>query len=539
MGHGIIDQWNGFGAGANIYSEFSYSDLNSNHDDILPLVIGGACLTGAFQFTWPTSYEDCMAEEFLCSSDVRGAIGYIGSSVASNAQTFHIISNYYNATLNNYSYMLGEAMMESKLNYWSDAYLYDYNLIGDPALNIFYENAASYPDLCIKDYHITYSPFPTNSGETITINAYIRNNTNSSITDPFLVNCYAKNVFTQQVQNIGIVEVPGMSDNYTNVAFNWNTAGLTSEENDFDIYIEIDVGNSITEVFEDNNSNFNNLKLYSYKTNYPLTFFPSANSNPICFNFIPVYSGDELAFGGNLYTQNGFELISNVNATIGTTAIGSLYHDSKFQYVTIEESQGTRNVIVQEPITSSTKWSQALLTGSTDQTGPFITDLDHDGFEEIIIAERIGASHKMECFNYNGTSRWNYSFTEKPYLTFAFCNLDNEFEHIINIGSSGTVYSLKENLSNNGLISETLYQVNNFSGLYSDIVVSDIDKNGDIDLVFIFKKNNDNFYLGKLNLLNLSYWEIELINVNGVSGPTISDINNDGYQEIIVSDLTN
>ena len=125
LGHGSPSWW--------AYPGFFYGNLDTLQDNITPFIVTGSCSTGAFQIK-----DDCIAEKFLSYDSIRGAIGYIGSSQISYIGDLPLSSMYYSLTFNNSSYVLGESFMESK--FYNVPWRNHYNLFGDPALSILYEN---------------------------------------------------------------------------------------------------------------------------------------------------------------------------------------------------------------------------------------------------------------------------------------------------------------------------------------------------------------------------------------------------------------
>ena len=530
MGHGGPGGWSG-------NPGFGYNSLGSEQADILPFIISGACYTGAFQSTGENN-EDCMAEEFLCNSYEMGAIGFIGSSVESSASSYEIIADYYNALLNNFSYMLGEAIMEIKLKFYSSLptpFMYHYNLFGDPAMNIFYENSSAKPDLFIKDYHILFSPNPTNLGETITIEAQIRNNTSIEVNDPFWVKCYAFNIKTQDVTRIDAKAINGMSGNYADIQFFWNTTNLAVNDDEFNIFIEVDTAFQIDEIDEGNNLSSKELNLYFYKEGYPITHYDVDNSRPLSFNFENASASREIVYGGNMYEANGSLLISNNYASSGAVAASNLANDEDYQYLFIKSTQSVKELKVVGPPSSNPLWSYPLTTGSIEQAGPWITDLDFDGFEEIIVFEELSTNGKLSCFNHDGTLRWNY--VTNDVLELIICNLNNPFNYIVTTRSAPEntyILSYKENQAQNGLIEEILHTFPVNMKIYHKSL-ADINKDGDMNLVNVYGTGGS-FYLMSFNLTDLTFYETSLNNFSTNSEMLVCDINNSGYFEIVIAD---
>ena len=114
MDHGNHSSW---------FGTFNFDSLNSSHNDHLPFIISAACYTGEFHKTG-TTYEDCMAEHFLSYDKQKGAIGFVGASTGTGAPEFSIISAYFKSLISNGAYVIGEALMETKIRHheWRDHY---------------------------------------------------------------------------------------------------------------------------------------------------------------------------------------------------------------------------------------------------------------------------------------------------------------------------------------------------------------------------------------------------------------------------------
>ncbi len=512
---------------------FSYDDISSTPEDQLTFILSGACVTGKFH---TIDDEDCFGEQFLCDDNNMGAIGFIGASEDVVGSSFYILSNYYESLLNNYSLMVGEALMETKLQYTynNNYYINSYNLLGDPALNIFYENSAPLPDLSIKYNHISFTPFPTNFGETIIINARIRNNTGIPIDHPFTVNCYAKNTESLEIIQIDDKIIQSVPDNYVDVPFYWNTSGLLLNENDFDVYIEIDIYEEITEIIETNNSNSNNLKLYLYAPDFPVEVDKADNANPVCFDFYTEYDGDEIIFGDNIFSPDGSGLLNEVNGSAGYTSIGNLYNNEKFQYVIIKTDPMPIEIKAIEPPSPEPVWQYQLAQNCNNRVGPVISDLDHDGFEEVIALEILPEGTKLICLNHDGTLRWNYEFNNEINEYFLVCNLNNPFNHIVIIDTQGTIYFYTENEDNNGLVLDDTFEIPNCAWHNHKFTATDIDKNGSVDLVVIYKDNTPVNKVGILNTFDMSFIDVEVTNSGNFGDPISTDLNNDGLLEIAI-----
>ncbi len=102
--------------------------LNNN---FYPFMIFNCCSAG--QFDWGVG--DCMAEVFMNIAN-KGAIGVLASARESDGGGFGVTDGtVLNAMYCSFSQIMGEAVMESKLNI-DQEYRRQFNLYGDPALNL-------------------------------------------------------------------------------------------------------------------------------------------------------------------------------------------------------------------------------------------------------------------------------------------------------------------------------------------------------------------------------------------------------------------
>ena len=143
-----------------------FSDLDSTHNNKLFYMVLQACLNGSFHST-----DDCMTEEFLSSDLNKGAIAAIGASQLVALWGSALYIDLYKSYFTNYSYVTGENLFEAKIascNANSQHLVNKYNLFGDPALNVKYENTDTIlPDLIVKSSDILVNPEYPNCGDTV------------------------------------------------------------------------------------------------------------------------------------------------------------------------------------------------------------------------------------------------------------------------------------------------------------------------------------------------------------------------------------
>ena len=144
-GHG---SWNGLGGESCGRQIFKVKDCLAPHDntvqkrlhnDLYSFMIFCACNSGHFD-NGPTDQADCIGEAVLNLKD-RGAIGVIASTRDSDLNSFGVVDGkILDIEINDSSFIMGEVFMESKISYRSVKFRRQYNLYGDPALNLWPEH---------------------------------------------------------------------------------------------------------------------------------------------------------------------------------------------------------------------------------------------------------------------------------------------------------------------------------------------------------------------------------------------------------------
>lgn len=127
------------GSGRNIFIADSLN-FSLNNSQKYPFMIFNTCESGWFDANTPDSpwnSIDCIAEVSVNIPN-KGAIACLASTRNSDTGAFGLVDGYvYDAMYNHSACILGEAVMESKLNIPHNQYRRQYNLYGDPALNLF------------------------------------------------------------------------------------------------------------------------------------------------------------------------------------------------------------------------------------------------------------------------------------------------------------------------------------------------------------------------------------------------------------------
>ncbi len=296
MGHGGTLCWG-------CPDTFCYSDIDySVYNNRLPLIFSIACNTGAFQVE-----DECMAEDFLVSNSIRGAIGFIGATEeASFCDNYDFAPHLFNAFCSYSLGMCGEILMEAKLKTTRGDARRQYNLIGDPALNILLDSDnIQLCDLLCSPQQIDIEDI---NHQTLQITAAISNLSHADVTQNVIVECNILNNFTgfsltstEEITNgIGQME-------YENVIFSFDISSTMPTE--FDIQIIVDPiepnlpNGSIIERNENNNLTSKEYKFLRYQEGFP-NLIPISDHNYNFFQDIPLLHNNSILSCG---TKSSFD----------------------------------------------------------------------------------------------------------------------------------------------------------------------------------------------------------------------------------------
>lgn len=540
FGHGASEYW-GISTG---FISFSYSNLNtSQHIDRIPFIFSSACCTGSFHTS-----DNCMAEQFLCYNSNMGSIGFLGSSRVTSSESFVMVPDCYHSIFNNFSFVQGESVMEVKIadydiaDYNIEGYTgnwcKDFNLFGDPALNIMYENTDEInPDLAIKKSEIFFDTELIQFGEVVTIDAVIRNYSWKEAAS-FNVNCYLGDPSLSGSILLGsnqIVELNAYE--YETISFTWNTEEFGADI--YDIYIVIDPENVITEMNYENNKNFRTKAIYYFHPNFPVTNYLQFNSHVIAFDVDDENAGTEIMHGQSIFTIEGEQLNPfNVTQTIGNTCIANLSNNANNQIIHTTKKPNPK-------ITSAGNPSWLYNIDGSKYT-PIVLDIDNDGYEEVICLSLDAQSNaSIYCLDNVGELRWFIDdFTDEEYVFYPGMitgNFNGEYNSIIFIDRSGIFKHIYESPVGEPYVST--YQVlTDCDFLVTQPIASDINKDGIVEIIFIYKPvHSQNRRLANINaydftinsIVEANYSYDYTTNIN----PIISDINNDGHSEIMVGNV--
>jgi len=537
MGHGGKESWQLEFENPDLY-KFYYSDLNNISTSSLPLILSAACWTGEF---WTT--DNCLAERFLCYDENKGAIGFFGSPIETLTNVLNIPSYFFNSYMANFAYVAGEAIMEMKISHWNNQAAYHmhwskhFNFFGDPALNLKYENQDIFnPDLVIKNTEIIFHPNPINIGDIVNIEADIRNITRIDATNNFIVKCFIGEPGQPGTIEIGQYEIEGIDGNNKETAyFTWDTQNFTPDI--YDIYILIDPENSIIEEDENNNINYTSEAIYDFYTNFPVSIDINLNAHVITFDLDDEYIGQEIIFGNSIFSTVGTQInpLSYANESVGNSCIANLANDDEFQIIQIHKTPDPKIKAIGNP-----SW-QFEIEGS--KYTPIVFDINNDGLEEVIcLIQYSEDNHKLLCLNSVGQLRWEFDeFSDSEehfYIDPIVGNFNGLNNSIIILNKEGTLFNIKESPSGDPEIAYS-YTIPECNSIASVPVASDINKDGEVEIIFIYSilQSHENIYtLANYKAIDFSENYSLVLDYLSYINPIISDLNNDGESEIIVGE---
>ena len=162
------------GCGRDIFYLHKDNDCPSNtncidsrlNNSLYPFMIFNCCKTGDFD-----EYGNCLAEVLVNLAN-RGAIGVLASTRDSDPNSFGCVDQYIlEAQYNNLSHIMGEAVMESKLLLSSSEFRRQYNLYGDPAVNLWPMGYTVSQNMTLSGTNLISENITVASGVTLTISA--------------------------------------------------------------------------------------------------------------------------------------------------------------------------------------------------------------------------------------------------------------------------------------------------------------------------------------------------------------------------------
>jgi|GEM_PF-1461226 len=337
LAHGTPLHWKNRSGdqGAGILRVTDLDDLTNR--DMYPVIFALSCQTGSF-----TGQTDCMAEEYV-NADTCGAIAYFGADqLADYNQSKILFKSIHKAIFKDNAYFMGEMIADGKIAYLgkqsgSTNEAHNYNLFGDPAVNIMWveEDSTNLPDLVISQSSMTLTPPYPNVGDSITLSAVVGNK-GPVDADTFHVQFYREHPDTGGVA-IGAKQcIPALLAWFDADTFDVTICTDTTDLGKNKIYAIADCDSEVTEIYENNNASWKWGSVYLYQENFPDTVDLITMSNPAVIDVVDDSNLDFL-IAGNCWDYDGlawsfsrgqeeFELLSS-------PAVGDLDNDGNQEVV--------------------------------------------------------------------------------------------------------------------------------------------------------------------------------------------------------------
>jgi hypothetical protein len=194
---------------------------------------------------------------------------------------------------------------------------------------------------------------------------------------------------------------------------------------------------------------------------------------------------------------------------------------------------------------SSMQWNRALQGGKIEDSSPTLADIDHDGYQEVIIGTtKHGAAPTLVVLEHNGDIKWEIPLDDPINSSPAVADLDSptdgDLEIVVSTGGDvdqkrGSVIAFNRNGQQ-----IWKYDTNDAqntgtpSGNFASPTIGDVDQDGDYEIVIgswdrnIYMLDHQGHYLWHYHVAD-SVW----------STAALADLNEDGELEIIVgTDIT-
>jgi len=519
MGHGNFDcWWTYFNSFPNYvyYNDNPYNGLCNDFTTIshFPLITSFACLTGAFH-----NNDDCMAEEFLCSDSNSGAIAFIGASISTSILSYsRTCPFFYNSIYKNDLYVIGEAFMATKI--LDQVYSPVYNLLGDPAVNIFIdEENCGLPDLKIEDYFISHE-FGYPNYENCFIEISILNQSPVEIpeNESFDVEVYYKEFPTSTDSTLLFTEtIYGMQGAVNHIIeYTWN-AGYENLGYNY-ITVSVDTNGEIAERIENNNYAIQEVIITNEMLNFPITLSDASAHNIFCGNLLNNDNLGEVLVDRNLIVLDDMNNNWFYDSPGGNMVLGDLNYDDEIEiYAHFTDDHTIKRININD--------------GTEDQS--FLINNVYYSFlsidKDILYSfeKDTNYNYSLKLYEFDGTytiiSNWGNLGIKPPPPSLCDINNDGYKEIGIILNDEICVFD-----GSNGNI---LFSVSNIYP--KDLIFVDIDKNGIWNLI----TNNTTFEGDRIftydPLNNSLICSSSLITDEEINEIIASDTDDDGFPEIV------
>nr|NQU93426.1 hypothetical protein [Bacteroidota bacterium] len=518
-----------------------YSQFINKTPALIPMLTNACCLTGSFQ-----QVDDCLGEEFLLENDSTGAISFIGSKKSSHYSIWKMLMpGIYKPFLEQRIFTAGEIFLSAQLT--ADIVRSDDNLLGDPAMNLQYENIDTIlPDIRIEKYAFNIPDWGM-SNDTVVYEILLKNQTYKNIDSVFYCNISYRSFNAGEYISVDSVLVSGIDGYATDtITLQWITTNI--ENGTYNISIGCDTENKITEQDEDNNNIELDIVIVDVTNHFSIKNNNILNSTPISFNMSCLNENEEIHIGPNIYSIEGTSISTFDKLTRSDVAIG--WHTDSLKFIKALIVNGTQKENAFFCVQGANYWSYEFNSKFTD---PVFFDINYDGSDEILLLssdfDSGGVNTQMELRVFDGDGNLDYQTTN--------------FKHIPNINDPPTVREVYnmcvfpgEDIKSAFLpsINEMIYEVRIVNG---NILVNDsisrtfdintpitgyIDENGDRVLVLtdVYNKINDYTKVVQYNFDTKTVIDSciisKIIDVEyDKNFVFLDDLNNDGMQEMILA----
>ena len=498
---------------------WSYSQIDdpedTQYDNKIPFITSISCNTGNFY-----SNDDYFVEPMLTYNEIRGCIGIIASSIGSDADAFYGFAPYCFEAFAKELAMCGEMLLEAKLKTPSYEYRRQYNLYGDPALNIALnsENINECELLC-DEQQISIEVI---NNQTLQVNVGVRNLSyitanNVEVLCELTNNMNYSASLTQTILTIQGIETIGLN-------FDFNISDCMPTE--FEIFISVDPDNLIAERNENNNEAETEYDYYRYQESFP--FIINMVEGSFLSDEIPLYHNDSIIIGGKKISSSG-ELLWDCNLRTEGLSLPIKVNDTDFDYIVREKdisAGGSRLYRIDGNTVNNLIYSVCASEHSFIKY--LLGDLNNDGEEELICNYYLTypyPQYNIAIFDLDGTVLTDdYSGQIRD---FAIGDGDNDGKNELYVLKGG---NLERYDYNDGVLTQ-INQVNLTGNLYS-FALDDFNNHGELDCIVL--SSNKIYFLDCSSFV--IFEEIDLTShLSFYHHAALGDIDNDGITEIVIS----
>ncbi|MCK5050217.1 MAG: VCBS repeat-containing protein [Candidatus Cloacimonetes bacterium] len=487
-------------------------------EGILPFIISSSCDTGRFQgMTRPDHLQEyeTFAEKFLSYHNNKGAIALIAASQKSYASAFFEYVPYFFEGLNSSLFLCGELSLFAKLNTPWPHFATQYNLIGDPATNIYLDTEI------IDDCDLVCCPIEIDieniNNQYLCVTAGVKNLSEVTVNN-VEVKCILidefDNTISEDIINIGTIE--GMQTG--SAIFNFSIE--TSYPTTFAVEIIADPDNLIQERSENNNTVESNFSYFREQDGYPVQIYEDYNILSGPYSLIKDQS---IIIGGKKYSSDG-SIIWNTGIEVRGSSI-PVYNEerSRFDYF-ILNYEGNRIYRIDGNDGSIMSFYDS---GDYVITSYCLGDLNNDGEFELICFVVYSGLKKIMIFDSELIILLEYPVDNYVY-DFAIGDGDNN-----GINELYTICILNNKIISYSFNDQELIVIaeQNLNQPGENIFLEDFDNNGSLDCVVL--TNNSAIFFNCPDLTPLTSMPTVALNSN-CNAAALGDVDNDGITEIVL-----